>query len=288
MAALFAVITSASLGLALLGSRENPAAQATPQPPFLAALRITLRSLAFRWFLGANLFKEFIFSVLAAAIPFWAKYVLRVQAPVQVGGLALDAGLQNSLLLGLAFVMALPGLPVWTFAARRLGGRRGWQLAQFTFALSTLAIFSAQDFFQGLAATALTGLSLAGLLVFPNLLLADVIDEDALVTGARREGTFFGVNGFIIRFAFTLQGLTAGLILSTTGYIAASGLDLYPEQPALAVIGLRFLTAGIPCLASLLVIGCLHHYPLHGQRLARLRQPELVAVAPPAGPASSP
>jgi GPH family glycoside/pentoside/hexuronide:cation symporter len=283
MAALFAIITTATFGLSLLGARENPAAQAAPQPPFLPALKATFRSLAFRWFLAANLFKELIFSVLAAAIPFWAKYVLRVQAPVQLGGLSLGVELQNSLLLGLAFVMALPGLPIWTSVARRLGGRRGWQLAQVTFALSMLAIYFAQDFFQGAAATALTGLSLAGLLVFPDLLISDVIDDDEHVTGARREGMYFGVNGFIIRFAFTLQGLIAGLILTGSGYVAASGADLYPAQPDLAVWGIRFLAAGVPMLASLLVVTCLGQYRLHDPRQSQLTHP-----LPAAGPAASP
>jgi len=198
--------------------------------------------------------------------------VLLVQAPVQVAGVTLDVGMQNSLILGLAFVMALPGLPVWTAVAKRVGGRRGWQLSQITFGLSMVAMFLARDFYQGAAATALTGLSLAGLLVFPDLLIADVIDEDELNTGARREGMYFGVNGFIIRFAFSIQGLATAAILGLSGYVASTKGVLYPAQPASAILGLRVLTAGLPLLASIIVIACLHLYPLHGWRLLHLRQ----------------
>jgi len=234
--------------------------------------------------LSANLFKEFIFSTIAASIPFWAKYVLLVQGPTQVMGVTLDVGLQNSLLLGLAFVIALPGLPIWTAVAKRVGGRRGWQFSQITFAISMVALFVAQDFVQGAAATALTGLSLAGLLVFPDLLISDVIDEDELSTGVRREGMFFGVNGFIIRFAFSMQGLATAGILGFTGYVASSDVTLYPAQPSSAILGLRVLTAGLPLLASLIVIGLLYIYPLHGRRLMHLRQrqAELHAAAAPA------
>ena len=115
---------------------------------------------------------------------------------------------------------------------------------------------------------------------------ADLAKVVRRATGARREGMFFGINGFVIRFAFTLQGLTAGFILATSGYVTSSGAELYPEQPALAILGIRFLTAGMPLLASLVVLACLARYPLHGPRLARLRQ-ERQALAP-AGPVPGP
>lgn len=272
MALIFAVITSASFGLSLLGCKEQPAARARePKLPFVEAVRSSFRRPSFRWFLVANLHKEFIFSILTASIPFWAKYVLLIQAPVTAFGTELDAGLQNSLLLGSAFIMALPALPVWTAVAKRFGGRRGWQLAQLTFAASMVMLFFAGDFFQGLAATSITGLSLAGLLVFPDLVISDVIDEDETVTGARREGMYFGINGFIIRFAFTMQGMSTGLILFLTRYVNSTPDNLYPVQPASAVFGLRAMTALLPVLASFVVIWSLERYPLHGEKIRSLR-----------------
>jgi GPH family glycoside/pentoside/hexuronide:cation symporter len=208
---------------------------------------------------------------MTASIPFWAKYVLRIQSATTFLGTELSAELQNSLLLGTAFIMALPGIPIWTWVAKRWGGRRGWQLSQVTFGLSMVLLFIANDFQVAVIGTSVLGLSLAGLLVYPDLLISDVIDEDEMVGGARREGMFFGMNGFIIRFAFTLQGLTAALILGLSGYISSTPDNLFPEQPAAAVFGIRFMTAVVPMLASALVFWMLQRYPLHGSRLKQVQ-----------------
>ena len=280
MGLVFGVVTSLTLGLSLLGMRENPAAMAEKQPAFLPALKATVSSQPFRWYLSANLLKEFIFILLPASIPFWSKYVLRVQAPTTVAGVTLDVVTQTSLLTGLAFIMALPGLPLWTVVATRLGPTRGWQIAQATFAASMALLFFAGNFVQGAMGTALVGLSVAGLLVFPDQVIADVIDEDELVTGARREGMYFGMNGFVIRFAVTLQGLLTAGVLLWSGYVASTADNLYPAQPAAAVAGIRLLTTVLPALASLLVIVCLARYPLQGARLAAMRARRAAGAVP--------
>lgn len=57
-----------------------------------------------------------------------------------------------------------------------------------------------------------------------------------------------GLNGFIIRFAFTMQGITTA-----------------------AILGIRLMIAIIPILASAVVIRTLQCYPLHGDKLKKLQ-----------------
>jgi len=270
MALTFGAITSLTLGLSLLGSRENPKVKQEKQPALLPSLTATFRNRSFRWFVIANLHKEFIVILLQATTPFWAKYVLNIQSPIQLFGTMLTVELQNSLLLGSIFIMTLPGIPFWTWVAKRLGSRRGWQISQATFALSMLSLYAANNFNQAIIGTSVIGLSLAGLLVFPDLLIADIIDEDETVTGARREGAYFGINGFLIRFAFTMQGITTAVVLSLSGYIpSVSGVAAV--QPATAIFGIRAIIALVPIAASLVTIAALQMYPLHSARLQRVR-----------------
>jgi glycoside/pentoside/hexuronide:cation symporter, GPH family len=271
MAFWFAIITSLSFGLSLLGSKENPATQHEKQPPLIPAMVETFKRSSFRWFLIANLFKEFIFSITTASIPFWALYVLKIQGSTTLFGATLDAGTQNSILLGSIFIMTLPGIPIWTWVAQKVGARRGWQLSQITFALSMLFLFTTNDFATATIATSIVGLSLAGLLVFPDLVIADVIDEDETVMNARREGMFFGINGFIIRFAFTLQGITFATIFSLTGFVNTPDQTIYQVQPDSAIWGIRFMVSIAPIIASAVVVWALQMYPLHSEQLKALR-----------------
>ena len=103
--------------------------------------------------------------------------------------------------------------------------------------------------------------------MLPDLLIADVVDADELDTGTRREGMYFGMNGLIIRLAFSLQGIITGTVLTWSGYVAPTPLELYPAQPDAALWGIRLMIGGFPALALLLAYWFLRHYALHGQRL---------------------
>ena len=82
---------------------------------------------------------------------------------------------------------------------------------------------------------------------------------------------YFGINGFIIRFAFTMQGITTAIVLSTSGYINASPQNLYPEQPPAAIFGLRAMLTLVPIAASIVTIWALQMYPLHSKRLKQMQ-----------------
>jgi glycoside/pentoside/hexuronide:cation symporter, GPH family len=268
VALMIAVVTALFYGISLLGSRERPEFQEDEPLTFVESIRYTLANRDFLIFLGANLAIQFVLLALTSTVPFYAKYALRIQDDVTVLGVTLDPGLQNSLLLGAALLVALPGMLIWTLTAKRIGAWRALRICMITGAGSLLLFFLPDGFVSGLAVTAFFGLSLAGLLMLTNPLIADMVDEDELETGARREGLYFGMNGFVIRFAFTIQGLIMAAVLTFSGYVGATEAVLYPEQPAAAVWGIRSMIALFPTVALILGYFLLKRYSLHGARLA--------------------
>jgi glycoside/pentoside/hexuronide:cation symporter, GPH family len=271
MAFILAAITAISIGVSLLGSKERPEFAAEPSPPFKEAVRLTLRNRDFIYFLGANLMIQYVFLAMASSIPFYAKYVLTIQAPTTLAGITLDPELQNSLLLAAAFLTALPAMAIWLRLARRYGAWRALRGACMMAAATAVYFFFPNTFQGGLLGTSLFGLSLAGLLMLTTPLIADITDEDEVLTGARREGMFFGMNGLIIRLAFVIQGILTAIILTATRYVAPAGEILYPSQPDSAIFGFRLLTGGFPAVALVIAFLLLGGYTLHGARAEQVR-----------------
>lgn len=271
MALLLSGVTFIFILLGLLGSKERPEFAAEPSPPFRESVRLALRNRDFLFFLGANLMIQYVFLAMSSSIPFYAKYVLRIQAPTTLGGVTLDTGLQNSLLLAAAFLAALPAMALWLALARRYGAWSALRAASLLGAATVLYFFFPQTFVAGIIGTTAFGISLAGLLMLTNPLIADITDEDEVLNGARREGMFFGMNGLIIRLAFVIQGLLTAVVFTLTGYVNPSPGVLYPAQPDAALFGMRLLTGGVPAVALVLAFLLLGGYTLHGARAAAIR-----------------
>ena len=107
---------------------------------------------------------------------------------------------------------------------------------------------------------------LAGIMVLLDIFIADVTDEDEVKTGLRREGMYFGVNGFMIRLGISLNAVILGNVLVKTGYDANLAV-----QPDSALLGLRFLMSFVPIVAVVLAILVLRGYPLDGGRLTEIK-----------------
>jgi GPH family glycoside/pentoside/hexuronide:cation symporter len=253
---LFAPLIASVLFLSLTVSRERPECRQETPLGFSAGLKATLVNRSFLAFIGTNLFIQVAFVMIPAMMPFFAKYVLQISDSWQV-----------SALMALPLLVILPTLPVWNRVTIRLGpaSALGWALGAF--ALALVSLFWVRDFVSSLLVMGFLGVGLGGLFMLPDLLIADVIDEDELKTGVRREGLYFGMNGFLIRFAFTLQGLITGMVLSATGYQADA-----PEQAAEALWGLRFLIAGVPLGALGLSWLALRFYTLRGEHLNTMKE----------------
>jgi GPH family glycoside/pentoside/hexuronide:cation symporter len=244
--------------IAMIGVKEKPIDEKEVQLGLGASLKIVLSSKPFLWFLGANIAKEYIWLVLGAMLPFWRKYALGIQAPINVFGTKLGPGDAEAVLLGLPILLTIPCLLIWRPIVLKLGYRRTWIIAAFTFIPGLLLTGLAKDFTSGLIGTLLICPGLAGSMIMPFPVISEIIDEDAKrEKGYRREGIFFGMNGGITKLAFSAQGVLFAAIMSASGYVAGATV-----QSAGAVNGIRMLIGGTPILASLIIIFCMWRYPL--------------------------
>lgn len=253
----FAVVTLVFLFLSLFGSKENPAFGAAPGLALLPSLAATFKNRSFLTYVIAALFLQFTFVMLQASLPFYAKYVLGI------------AGLKVSLLLGIIFVSAVIWVRLWARRANRRGSKNTIMIAVVLYGIALVPFWFARSFLAAFITAGVLGFGLAGLIVLLDVLLSDVIDEDETRTGARREGMYYGINGFMVRVTVTFQSVIMGTILATSGYDAKLPVGL---QPAGALTGIKSLVVLIPLASLVFALIAYRLYPLYGRRLLEVKE----------------
>jgi GPH family glycoside/pentoside/hexuronide:cation symporter len=256
MGILFAVLTLIALYLSLLGSKENPVYSEKESQPLLKSIKSTIKNKSFLTFVLGNMFIQFTFVILQAGMPFYAKYVLKVD------------GIMVSLLLGIIFIIAIFALYPWTKIANRRGSKKSIVTSIVIFAISILPFWFAKNFVTGLIIAALVGIGLGGIQLLIDVLISDVIDEDEAKTGTRREGSYFGLNALFIRLAISVQSITMGYVLKFSKYDANLGVG---NQPQSAINGIKMLITVIPLVALICAGICFAMYPLYGEKLKEVK-----------------
>jgi GPH family glycoside/pentoside/hexuronide:cation symporter len=250
MGAIFGVIISASFLISLLGSREKKIFSQEKQLSLLPSLKHTLKNRSFLPFVFSNLFVQYTFTIILAAMPFYAKYVLDVGPQ------------QTTAILAAAFLTAIPMLYVWGKLIQKFGAKKCFMATMILLAAFLIPLFFVKSFWGAFTASALVGIGIAGFLLIVDILISDVIDEDETKTGTRREGIYFGINSFITRFAIGLEAFSLGMVFLFSNY----NPYVY-TQPIEFLSGLRFLIAGLPLIALVLAFASICFYPLSGKKL---------------------
>ena len=257
MGAIMGVFVAAGYLISMIGVRENQANIRDDTVGIMQSLKTVLSSVPFRWFVGANMAKEYIWLALAATLPFWRKYALGIQGQGRVFGITMSAGDQEAILLGLPILLCIPCLLIWRPIVPRLGNRKTWIIASLIFIPGFLMVTLARDFYTGLIGTIMAAPGLAGSMIMPFPVISEVIDDDAARHGYQRSGMFFGMSWGIVKLAFSAQGVLFAAVMSAAGYVAGSD-----TQAISAIWGIRFLIGITPIIASLIVAYCMYRFPL--------------------------
>ena len=200
-------------------------ASPTSQVGIVQSFRQTFSNDQFLAFLPTFVFFNMAVTMLLASLPFFAKSVILGDDQIRRLGLLgvsldLKEGGISSILAGTAILAVIVSLPFVYWLARRLGKARIYSLAMLLGAITFPLLFfmgmipGVDPLLQSLFFVALVGLAITGVFAFPNAIMADIIDYDALRTGVRREAFFYGTQNTVEKWAGSLEvAILAGLFL---------------------------------------------------------------------------
>ncbi len=251
MSAIFIIATT-------LRVKERPEFTKVDKPIALgSALRFTFTSRSFLVLVAQNFMSILMQALVVGMLFYLADYVLQMNTMI---------------VLVCVFVPLIIGVPITTLIRRRLGVA-GAQRLLLLIAGVGLVLIPFVPASLILPCLMLAGFGLSGPQTLTNVLFAQVADEDELRSGVRREGAFFGVNALITKPAQSVAYALIPFVLESTAFVTreANQGQIFLDQPASALFGIKVLIGLIPGLAMILGAVLLTWYPLRGKYLEEVQ-----------------
>lgn len=244
MAVTVGVVALLARAVAIGGTWRYAKTDATPSSTgFRLAMRQTFTNPQFLAFLPSFVLFQVGLQMLTALLPFFVIAVLHDST--LFGRVAQEnEGLFAFLLTAAVIAGMLVAVPLF----RRLATARG-KAAAYRVAMLGAAAYFPLLFFAGFvpvfprvaqAAVAIfvAGLPTAGVYLFPNIITADIVDDDAERTGSRREAMFYGAQNLLEKLATALSPLLfALLLLAGDSADDPTGVRLVGPAAGLLVLG---------------------------------------------------
>jgi glycoside/pentoside/hexuronide:cation symporter, GPH family len=225
---------------------------------FWVSLRYTLTNKPFWIFVTMNFLLTFMNSIATGAIFYLADYVTQTSTII--------------LMVYLFTPLAL-GIPFTNMVVKKMGLLRAQQMYCVIGGLGLASIAFLPVNLISLSLI-VAGLGLSGQQTITYNLLAQVIDDDEVNTGNRREGAFYGANALVTKPAQSLALFFTAFILERSGFItrAMNEGEIVLNQSASSLFGIRAIVGLIPGLAMVISAAILFFFPLKGERLRDLKE----------------
>lgn len=163
--------------------------------------------------------------------------------------LSLDKGMSSTLFI-VSVLAAVLLIPVYNLLLKKLSCSSALKLAIGAYVVVALLIAGIPLWIRlgisarplGFGLMILLGFPYSGLMVIPNVIVSEIIDDDVRVNGVHREALFFGVQGLINKFMVALAALIVSVMLDVFGNNASQPFGVIAVAPLAAVVaGIGFL-----------------------------------------------
>ncbi|MFW9938244.1 MAG: MFS transporter [Candidatus Thorarchaeota archaeon] len=230
-------------------------------PNFVQSFKLCLKNKSFRWFIPAVMANMYVNLMLTTIVPLYGKFVLDIGE---------GETLFLSLMLGLSFISAAIFITIlWKPLTKKIGLRKGWMLSSLLWLISLIPFLFLQERWFGLIAFTFVGVGIAGGLYFPDITLSDIIDEDEVIHGTRREASFFGFYIFFLRITNIFVYFSISLVFSYAGW---GDFDPILGTTEAVILGLRILAFVFPAIALAIIILMMYKFPLDKEQLDIIKE----------------
>ena len=244
------------LAFTAFGIKERP--ELWPEPEENLALwkatKTTLKNKSFVTFIIFNFTMAYLQTAIMSNLPFYMQDVLKIEGN----------DIFSSMPLILFVSCSMIGFPLGLYLNNKIGGKKAIFYLSFVVIIGLVMVTFANGILLANISFAVLGLGFSGQLLLSFTLLADVVDEDELKTGVRREGAYFGANALITKPAQSLSAGLVGLVFFLTFY--NQNLSVGEAQPESAIFGIKLLIGLIPAIFIAIGLIAFRFYPLDASK----------------------
>ena len=247
--------SAAALFLTSYGIKENMFAQLQEHEPFLEGLKLTLKNKPFWIYMLPSFCISLVFPVLATGILYYIDYVI--------------AGHDiTSFLIGLGSGVLL-GLICNLYLIDKIKAKKTIIINYYLVTIGFALLFLMG---QNAAAAAFPclplGFGFIGLLLAGPVIMGDIIDNDEIITGKRREGVYGGVNAIVTKPSLSIANWLFVTVIVWFGFISPivndQGIAIKQPQSELAITGILSAFCIVPAIGLGISAVLMHFYPLDG------------------------
>jgi GPH family glycoside/pentoside/hexuronide:cation symporter len=226
-------------------------------PSFFNSLKYSLKNKSFRIYIIATFALCYTFGMLPTITPLYGSFVLGI-----------DSSLILSLFLATAFISAAIFVFVWRLIVRKVGAKKAYLYILIVFIITLAPFMFISDVISAFIAYFCAGIGLSGAFIIRDVAISPIIDEDELNTGIRREGGFYGINGFIGKLTNVFVFISIALVFNSVGWTIFNPVGTTEET----IFGLRSLMFLFPTFFLIIGIIAILRFPIDKEKYESLAQ----------------
>jgi len=250
---IFAIIGVLSLAFMSFGIKEKKEFMYAEEDRlgFWQSIKTTVVNKSFIFYTLFTFMLVFVHSTVYSQVSFYVQDVLQISSDNILSSLPIFAFVISNFL----------GYPIGLLFNRKYGGKKAIIYLSISAISGLIVLTFVSDFIFSIILLFYIGIGYAGVGLLSPILMADIIDEDELKTGKRREGAYFGSTALFTKPSQSIAAALTGLIFVMTGYDQGA-----VTQSIIAQFGIKLNIGLIPALVLLLGILILTKFPIDASK----------------------